>query len=87
MVTKDAIYDKILDVLRKELLCDGQFQPETTIETLGLDSLQMMQLFVYLEECFEFEFMEDSLIENMESASLAMLVDHVHQAVQQSSVS
>lgn len=80
MPTKEAIYDEIVKVLRQELLFDGELGPETAIEALGLDSIQLMQLFVYIEESFHFEFAAESTIENAKTASLAQFVDFVHQS-------
>lgn len=80
MLTKQIIYDKIAEVLRDELFYDGKFEADTKIISLGLDSIQLMQLFVYLEESFEFEFLEDSVIENMRGVSLGEFADYVCQA-------
>lgn len=77
MITRQAIYDEVVKVLREELLFDGELDMETSIKGLGLDSIQLMQLFVYLEESFSFEFAEGSLIERMKDASLRELVDCV----------
>lgn len=82
MVTRQAIYDEVLRVLRQELLFSGEVDPGTSIRALGLDSLQFMQLFVYLEEAFSFEFTEDSLLTRMKEASLGQLVDCVDRSLQ-----
>lgn len=78
MPTKEAIYEEVVKVLRQELLFDGELNPETAIDALGLDSIQLMQLFVYIEESFQFEFAADSTIENAKTASLGQFVEFVH---------
>ena len=85
MITRQAIYDEVVKVLREELLFDGELDMETSIKALGLDSIQLMQLFVYLEESFSFEFAEGSLIERMRDASLRELVDCVDGSLRQTS--
>lgn len=82
MVTRQAIYDEVLRVLRQELLFSGDVDPGTSIKALGLDSLQFMQLFVYLEEAFSFEFTEDSLLTRMKESSVGQLVDCVDRSLQ-----
>lgn len=77
MITKQAIYDEIVKVLRQELLIEGELDLETSVKALGLDSMQLMQLFVYLEESFDFEFAEGSLLERLKDAPLSQFVDCV----------
>ena len=81
MITKEAIHDEVVRVLRHELLFSGELSPDTAIQALGLDSIQLMQLFVYIEEAFHFEFDAESTIENAKNASLGQFVDFVHQSV------
>jgi acyl carrier protein len=83
MIDKEIIYKKLGQVLTDDLMCHGDFSQETSIAHLGLDSLQIMQLFVYLEEIFEFEFMEDSMIENIQDANLGEFVDYIYSSIHQ----
>ncbi len=78
MISRQTIYDGVVRVLREELLFDGELGQETPIKDLGLDSIQVMQLFVYIEESFQFEFTEGSLVEDIKDASLGRFVDYVH---------
>jgi len=82
MIDKETIANKIKEVLREELYYDGVLEMDTTMQHLGLDSIQIMQLFVYLEEAFQFEFVEDSIIANASSATINQLVDLVEQSLQ-----
>ena len=82
MITKASVYERIIEVLRDELLYSGELNPNTSISHLGLDSIQLMQLFVYLEEAFEFEFLEDSIIENMQDVSLDKFSNYVLAALE-----
>ena len=83
MITREVVYDKVVEVLRDELLFDGEFKSDTSINNLGLDSIQIMQLFVYMEEIFGFEFPEDSMMESVRESSLGQFANYVHKALGQ----
>jgi acyl carrier protein len=80
MITKEQIYDEIVRVLKRDLMIDADLKTDTTLESLGLDSIQMMQLFVYIEQSFNFEFAPDSSIDSVRSLSLWSFTDFVHQS-------
>ena len=79
MVDKDSVYNKIIEVLREELFYEGELEPHLKIKSLALDSIQ--QLFVFLEETYEFEFTDDAALENMKNVTLGAFVDYVHRAI------
>lgn len=81
MITKQDILTKVKDVLRNELFFEEEVLPETLMKDLGLDSIQLMQLFVYLEESFDFEFAYESVFENMRGATVDQFVDVIHQSI------
>ena len=81
MVDKDSVYNKIIEVLREELFYEGELEPHLKIKSLALDSIQLMQLFVFLEETYEFEFTDDAALENMKNVTLGAFVDYVHGAI------
>lgn len=81
MTTKEDILAKVKDVLRNELYYEDEIQPHTLVKDLGLDSIQLMQLFVYLEESFDFEFAYDSVFENMRGATVDQFVDVIYNSI------
>jgi acyl carrier protein len=87
MHTKQAIYDKIVYILRSELLFEDEIHQDTSIEALGLDSIQLMQLFVYIEELFYFEFPADMTIDRIKEVSLSQFVDLVQQSAKPPAIS
>jgi acyl carrier protein len=80
MVTREQVYDEIVRVLRKELMIDAELQNDTALEALALDSIQLMQLFVYMEQSFSFEFAPESTIDSVRSFSLRNLTEFVHRS-------
>ena len=78
MVTQEQIFAEIVRVLRNELLIDADLRADTGLEALGLDSIQLMQLFVYMEDSFSFEFSPDATIGVVKSFSLGRLSEFVH---------
>jgi acyl carrier protein len=84
MLTKEQIYNEIVRVLRNELVIDAELRSDTGLETLGLDSIQLMQLFVYMEQTFSFEFSPDSTISVVRNFSLEMLTQFVHESANRS---
>lgn len=78
MITQEQIFDEIVRVLRNELLIDADLRADTGLETLGLDSIQLMQLFVYMEDSFSFEFSPDATIGVVRDYSLGRLSEFVH---------
>ncbi len=81
MITKEDILSKIKDVLRNELFFEEEIEPATLVRDLGLDSIQLMQLFVYLEESFDFEFAYDSVFENLRGASVNEFVEVIYNSI------
>lgn len=81
MTTKEDILAKVKDVLRNELFFEEEIEPDTLVRDLGLDSIQLMQLFVYLEESFDFEFAYDSVFENLRGASVNEFVDVIYNSI------
>lgn len=81
MITREDILAKVKDVLRNELFYEEAIEPETLVRDLGLDSIQLMQLFVYLEESFEFEFAYDSVFENLRGATVNEFVDVIYNSI------
>ncbi len=81
MVTKEEIFDKIKEVLKDELFYEEQIELSSSIKDLGLDSIQIMQLFVYLEEAFSFEFFDDNMLEKIQSVSLGDFVDSIYNSI------
>ena len=83
MVTQEQIFTEIVRVLRNELLIDADLQAGTGLESLGLDSIQLMQLFVYMEDSFSFEFSPDATIGVVKNYSLGRLTEFVHASATQ----
>jgi acyl carrier protein len=83
MVTKQAVYDEVVKILRNELVFDGALAADLPIQALGLDSIRLMQLFVYLEEAFNFEFTVDAPIATIKEATLDQFVSFVHHSIGQ----
>jgi len=83
-IKKKDIFVKIKEVIKEELFFDEDFKKSTLIRDLGLDSIQIMQLFVYIEETYDFEFEDENTIENMRDASVNDLVDFVYKALMSS---
>ena len=81
MITKEDILAKVKDVLRNELFFEEEIEPETLVRDLGLDSIQLMQLFVYLEESFDFVFAYDSVFENLRGASVNEFVEVIYNSI------
>jgi acyl carrier protein len=78
MVTQEQIFTEIVRVLSNELLIDTDLRADTDLETLGLDSIQLMQLFVYMEDSFNFEFSPDETIGTVKNFSLGKLTEFIH---------
>lgn len=81
MITKEDILAKVQDVLKNELFLEEEIAPDTLVKDLGLDSIQLMQLFVYLEESFDFEFAYDSVFENLRGASVNEFVEVIYNSI------
>jgi acyl carrier protein len=75
MITKEEILAKITEVLKEELYYNEPVEPACLIRDLELDSIQMMQLFVYLEESFAFEFGDSTVFENARDMTVGQLAD------------
>ena len=68
-----ATIDTVKEVLSENLDIDAdQITEEATMEALGIDSLDMMELICYLEEKCEIEFGEPEGIE-----TIGQLVAHI----------
>ena len=77
MITEEKIYAEISRVLREEVLFTGTVDRQHSLRTAGLDSIQMMQLFVYLEEAFGFEFGAEVTVETVWDVPLDAFVRDV----------
>ena len=80
MTTKEDIFDETIRVLTQELRVDQTLTGDTSMESLGLESLELMQVFVYLEERFGFEFPVDATTESVATLSLASFAEFVQRA-------
>lgn len=83
MATKTEILGKVEEVLRNELFFDGTIENDTPIKNLGLDSIQLMQMFVYLEETFAFEFSDDAVFDRVRDSNINEFVDIIHSSIHQ----
>ena len=65
-INKSEIFQKIQDIIFNELNFNQciEISNESKLIELNLDSFQLMQLFVFLEESFNFEFGDESIIAN-----------------------
>jgi acyl carrier protein len=81
MATKTEILDKITEVLRKELMFDGEIDVNAPIKNLGLDSIQLMQMFVYLEETFSFEFSDDAVFDRVRDSDINQFIEMIHASI------
>lgn len=63
-MTIESIISKLSEIIHGELrLGEGtDINTGTTMEELGVDSIAMMQLLVFVEESFGFEFSDDVLM-------------------------
>jgi acyl carrier protein len=84
MINKSTIQEQVVQLLHEELVFTDDVDFDASIDSLGIDSIQLMQLFVYLEERFEFEFKEDAMIARIRESTLRHFIDYVHEAIQQS---
>lgn len=64
MVDKKTIESKILSIINEELDIDSNLNVklESKLESIGIDSIAMMTLWVFIEEKFHFNVDEDILI-------------------------
>ena len=65
MITQESAFAEIIRILRSELGVQGEVEGTTTVNSLSLDSLQIMQLLVYLEEGLGFEFSESATTDSV----------------------
>jgi acyl carrier protein len=64
-MTREVIIGKLTDIIREELrLGEGMnITGTTTLSDIGVDSIALMQLLVYIEEQFDFEFGENVILQ------------------------
>ncbi|AJQ26588.1 acyl carrier protein [Pelosinus fermentans] len=78
------VVNQLENIIREELrLGEGmKITYDTTLEEIGVDSITMMQLLVFIEERFGFEFGEDALLRgNM--MCIHDLVDYILPRIQE----
>jgi acyl carrier protein len=80
MNERETICDEITAILRRDLQMDGDFPSDVSLASLGLDSVQVMQLIVYMEQSFAFEFPADSTMDSALGLSLRDLAAMVTEA-------
>ncbi|WP_350342876.1 acyl carrier protein [Proteinivorax tanatarense] len=65
------VFEKIKGIIEEQLDIDEEITKETSFEDMGVDSLDIFQLVVELEEAFEIE------IDDSEAASMKTVGDAV----------
>ncbi|WP_350342875.1 acyl carrier protein [Proteinivorax tanatarense] len=65
------VFEKIKGIVEEQLDIDEEITKETSFEDMGVDSLDIFQLVVELEEAFEIE------IDDSEAASMKTIGDAV----------
>jgi acyl carrier protein len=80
MITKDEIFSKIYTVIKDDLEVTSKIkiEPSSAFKEIGLDSIQLMQLYVLIEENFGFEFGEE-LIGNDKFSKIEDVIDYVYE--------
>ncbi len=76
MSAKEAILQRIIDLLRREFKLSATVEGQTSFEDLDLDSLDIMRLLFLVEEEFEFKFPEN--IDNDLITNFHELAEQVH---------
>ncbi len=78
---KPLVFDAITDVLVNKFQVDAALvRPEATLESLGLDSLSLMEFVFALEDRFEVRIPEDRLDPRQTGLTLEHLADALDQA-------
>lgn len=64
-MTREEIVDKLCDMMKETCETDIDLESvsdETTIETLGFDSLSILDLIYDVQQCFDVEFEAEELV-------------------------
>jgi len=57
MLTAHDVYLELARLLKDNMQVDANISPNLRIKDIGLDSLQVMQVMVYMEELYKVEFL------------------------------
>lgn len=78
MERKDII-DKIVMYCKDELDIDTEITEKELLSEVGIDSIGLMMLIVYLEEEFHIDNMEDLLFKDEKEITFSDLLDYITQ--------
>lgn len=76
---KKDIIDKIVMYCKDELDIDTEITEKEFLSEVGIDSIGLMMLIVYLEEEFHIDDMEDLLFKDEKEITFADLLDYIIQ--------
>ena len=76
---KEITMDKIVMYCKDELDIDTEITEKELLSEVGIDSIGLMMLIVYLEEEFHIDNMEDLLFKDEKEITFSDLLDYITQ--------